>query len=188
MNKIIGINILGLILLFSCEAENIIKDKREYRENDKPEIPSARELNMNGDTLVDFTIEYGEGVADGVDTFYYFITGGIHPEGTNEILRQENYNLLFSKAGDTIFREYSDKIWEGQFSSLISITSDFSYWNNEWRIGHNDTEANNFLVFKINNITPSLIGWMNINLNPQTGEIDIIDFNSSHQSTMIVGQ
>lgn len=194
MNKQLVIFIFSILIFPGCEKNQIPIFKDPSIENTKPEIPLPEDFDINSDSVTDFVLKYSEWILDGVDTSYLGISGQIIPSKGNEVLKSENNHYLFDKPGDTIKFTSNDKfMWvyesHGSFLGFIhTIRPEEGNWKGKWEFSEKTSSINNYLVFKINNTNPSLLGWMKITLDAKSGKISVEDYKTTIRDQIVVGE
>ena len=162
--------------------------KEEWDPTQTPDKPEDKEFDLNGDQIKDFKLVYRNWTWDGNITSGDMITGELVPENNNQILIHPDLGLLFVQLNDTIFNQIeSPFIWETSSYFLLSIKStNPTGWEREWSVKNNVKKEFYYLSFKISVDNRENLGWIKMNINHLTGQIEITDKQLTDQDYIVV--
>jgi len=187
MKKIFFHSVL-LILFLGCSKN----DDQNQQVIAQPQIPESSIVDLNGDGVHDFEIVYVEGIWDGADASGGVYSAGFRPIGENKILQEYEENvsttLLFSQIGDSIQREpEGSKSWYdygGYFASLWQGGD--GVWLKEWKIESKKESGPYYAGIQLSANSTFLIGWLKLEIDKKTGNIDIVDHELTSQDFIVI--
>ncbi len=181
---IFGILVIGI---FGCEkARDTNTDQKIDGSKEPPEIPASDSLDINGDAITDFVIDYPWYVWDGVNASGDGISGRVEPLNGNMVLGDYYRGYIFSNQDDTIFSDVSAPLeWDNLGADVVSIATTAGYfWPEHWRILSNLYSERYYLGIKLNGKP----GWLEMQIDSLTGGIVITDKNTTEDDYIIVGK
>lgn len=159
--------------------------------SERPQIPESVTYDLNEDAIDDFTIEYSEGIWDGVGASGGFFSANFRPFGENRIWEEYEENVsttfLFSQMGDSIHRiANAPQSWSyiGWIATLYQGGD--GVWSQEWQI-ESKRESNPYYIgVQIMASDSLLIGWLKLQIEKKTGKIEIIDYELSSEDSIVI--
>lgn len=171
----------------SCtkEDEDYTSDETEYT-SDETEYPSNYTLDINQDGIEDFVVEYNHISTSDVPVSAISIIGSITPLDNVSCLYQAYDGHLFLSPNDTIHSEYTS---QNQWSSYDAdiITKDWHRnigWGTLWEVRSSQNEY--YFAFKLQNGVTNELGWLKLEIDLNTGDIEITDMASSNSDFIVI--
>ncbi|MFK7784819.1 MAG: hypothetical protein AB8B56_06880 [Crocinitomicaceae bacterium] len=147
-------------------------------------------LDINGDGINDFIVEYEQVCTSDIPTSACSIRG--------KMSSMENVNCLYQpydgSYGGFLFLSYTDTIhvdnappyqWSNYGSDIVTISWNInSGWDDSWRVRSSQNEY--FLAFKLQNGVTDEFGYMELDIDTITGAIEIIDIVNSTSNFIVI--
>lgn len=179
-------SLLCLVILF------VISCTKEEQMNEPPIVPPPQGLDLNSDGVLDFEVQYGSFVIDGIGFSRYGHFGRLESLDDNEILMLEDSSAVDiaarKESGDTLrVTPISPEKWLKRDIELISITSKTeTLWPDIWQTTAPFPSSNpTYIGIKINHPHVS-IGWILIETSENTGEISVIESMISSSESLVI--
>jgi len=183
--------IIAVILSVSCESDN---DKETFgcpegSSGDRMiTIPENDELDINNDSIKDFTVQYVIYTWDGAGISGDGISGEVVPSGENEILFHYNFGNLVYQPGDTIYADIEPPYsWYNYPAFIVSTYMTYGCpWPDEWKILSQGEYDFYYLAFKLYYNDSCLMGWMKLTADKESGEVKIIENNYIYGDSLVI--
>lgn len=161
--------LLMLVSLLSCNRSP---------NSDRPVIPADFDIDLNNDGSPDYAILYFDVEVNTKGG--RAMIGVMEPYGENEILLSELEPSLFLREVSEIQEEVEAPLLWANTNWLVTIVilemDEFGKWPAKWKIDSNETFEFYFLGFKLIENNDLKIGWMKLEIDQESGEIQIADF------------
>ncbi len=175
---------LAIVFVISCT--------KEEQMNEPPIVPPHAGLDLNSDGVLDYEIQYGSFVIDGVGFSRYGHFGRLEPLDDNEILMIEDSSsvdiAVRKESGGTLrVTPESPEKWLARSIQIIDITSKTeTIWPDVWEPTAPFSSSNpTYIGIKINHPNVS-IGWILIETSENTGEISVIESMISSSESLVI--
>jgi len=178
-----------LTLVISCSKDD---DDQKQLSSKEPEIPESIIYDLNEDSVNDFTISYDLGVWDGVGASGFLYYGRLKAMGENRFLDEYEENVsttfLFAEKGDSIQQEASaPQSWDYNFASLTTLwQGGDGVWSSEWVIESKKASKPYYVGIQIRVVDRFLIGWLKLEIDKNTGQINIIDHELTSEDSLVI--
>ena len=169
----------------SKEDEDFTSDETEYP-IEETEYPSNYTLDVNQDGIDDFVVEYKHISTSDVPVSAVSIIGSIIPMDNVSCLYQSYDGYLFLSPNDTIHNDYtSQNQWYNYDADIISKSWHRNIgWDTFWGVLSPQNEY--YFAFKLQNGVINELGWLKLELDLNTGDIEIIDMASSNSNFIVI--
>ena len=185
---------LIVLSLFGCEKDNTGTDSKDIdtriiKYSDvPPEIPEATDIDVDGDSKMDYKIDYWLYTLDGLNFTGDQISAGITPLNSNYILKHKNKSSLFLGINDKIYEADSDSIyWSDIHADVASVgantLTDYK-WPNVWSIISEYKSDTYFLAIKMTVGEKTAIGWIELFINEDNGVVKVVDKHLSYKDSI----
>lgn len=178
-----------LLIVLGCSKND--DDNQKQQTFEQPDIPEPITYDLNGDSFDDFTIDYAEGIWDGVGASGGFFSAQFKPLGENRILEEYEENVstsfLFAQMGDSIQRQATyPQSWTylGWFASLYQGGD--GIWSKEWLIESKKNSSPYYVGVGIWEEDKFLIGWLKLEIDKETGKIAVVDHELSGNDFVLI--
>lgn len=157
-----------MILFTSCS-------KTEFT-SEKPARPSAKQIDLNNDGIIDYVIQYSPVLVFSPDTDEGII-GMLNPNEENEILHNSAEQSLFLRDLEEVKASVDDPLlWDQSRTQIVSIhNNENGDWPLEWQTNSNSVHSTYFLGLKTKVDESDLIGWVELEINSDNGNIEVVD-------------
>ncbi|MCX6154340.1 MAG: hypothetical protein NT007_09275 [Candidatus Kapabacteria bacterium] len=185
------INKIFIILAFSAaltcfnsckDNGNIVKSEQD-QEYFPPKTPPEVQFDVNNDSIIDFKTFYK--ILATCDEPVSFMEGilSIVPVNGNEILYKAYDGNLFLQENDLITSLVEDPLnWYGYPADIMA----FAWTDSLWRILAPKNLKVYYFAFKLHKKEEIQIGWMQLELNINNGEIKMINSKFTDKTSILI--
>jgi hypothetical protein len=182
--KQIYLVLLSFVILSSCDKEN------DYAANNANigliEIPLNDSIDINNDNKTDFAIIYNDLRRLSGPSHAEFVTGSILPFESNKLLYQNQADLLFLEANDTIRKnDNTNSMWTDFAPTILHIHVSNGNWDENWTV-LSSISSDYYVGIKLSINDTVKIGWLLIDINTNNGKISVLDSRLSTASELII--
>ena len=154
-----------IFLLNSCQKD----------ENELPDIPENIFIDMNNDSIDDFQIIYNNVIINS-PTATEGIFCSFNILGENEKLSKVGEPFLFlNNTADITDEVITPLNWNSIDAVLATFENHLDKRPKKWDLITNDSKEAYFIGIKLNNITSSEIGWIELEFDNKSGKINILE-------------
>lgn len=187
MNPLFIYSALIAFALISCnKEEEISPTEEEVSTFDETEYPSNDTLDVNQDGIDDFILEYTQIETNDYPSTVSSIRGSLSPLENVHGLYQLYVGHLFLAPNDTIYANDVPPItWSNYEANILHKNWGINTgWSPVWEVNSSQNEY--YFAYKLQNGSNDELGWLKLEIDTTTGEVEIVDQASSNSSFIVI--